>query len=124
MSYISLKLLFLLQVDSCLIKIVCQLKVKVKLFQTLFELGKQFSFSPIFTKSDTRADLSTLLGRALMKLAGIQCKSQINRNLSSQVTLDGHCFHGKVLSWCPSTFEKVSQPCACVHACTQAPRGF
>ena len=39
-----------------------------------------------------------LLFCARMKLAQIQCKSQINRNLSSQVTLDGHCFHGKVVS--------------------------
>ena len=59
-----------------------------------------------------------LLFCARMKLAQIQCKSQINRNFSSQVTLDGHCFHGKVASWCPPTFDKVSQPCACVHACT------
>ena len=65
-----------------------------------------------------------LLFCAHMKLAQIQCKSQINRNLSSQVTLDGHCFHGKVASWCPPSFDKVAQPCECVHACTQAPRGF
>ena len=67
---------------------------------------------------------ASLLFRARMKLTQLQCKSQINKNLSSQVTLDGHCFPRKVAYWCPPTFDKVSQPCACVHACTQAPRGF
>ena len=67
---------------------------------------------------------AALLFRANIKLAEIQCKSLINRNLSSQDPLDGHCFHGKDVSWCPPTFDKVSQLCACVHACTQAPRGF
>ena len=67
---------------------------------------------------------TTLLFCARMKLAQIQCKSQINRYLSSQVTLDGHCLHGKVASCCPPTSDKVAQSCSCVHACMQAPRGF
>ena len=66
----------------------------------------------------------SLLFRANMKSAKIQCKSVIKRSLSSLATLDGHCFHRKVASWCPPTFDKVSQPCACKHACMQTSRGF
>ena len=55
------------------------------------------------------------LGVLRPPLAQIQCKSLINRNLSSQATLDGHCFHGEVVSRCPPTF--LTKFPGHVHAC-------
>ena len=57
----------------------------------------------------------SLLFRPNMKLAKIQCKSLINRNLSSQATLDGHCFHGKVSSWCKHTRKSLEGSEACLR---------
>ena len=68
--------------------------------------------------------LCALLFCANMKFAKIQCKSQTNRQLSSHVTLDDHCCHWKVASWCYPTFDMVSQACACVHAHAQDPIGL
>ena len=49
---------------------------------------------------------AALLFRANIKLAEIQCKSLINRNLSSQVTLDGNFFMVKLHPGVPQVLTK------------------